>query len=109
MEFNGVRPAKCTHYDNVNVLDIELFARNLNESVQDLQQGFNASFIYYCNVDQIGHIDGPDSPKIAEEIQRVDALLGSFMKQLSDGDIEANIVIVSDHGTTRTDSWVTFL
>ena len=100
--FNGdVVPEKCFHYDNVNVLNGSLFHNNLRSAFQDLEQGFDFSIIYYCNIDNIGHLQGPDSEEIGKEIEKVDSMLGEFISSIRESEIgdNTNVIIVSDHGT----------
>ena len=62
--------------------------------------------LYFEGVDVAGHVFGPDSPEIDIQLQRID----DHLKQLFDG-LErlglrksANILLVSDHGMTSTES-----
>ena len=48
--------------------------------------------------DKTGHIYGPNSKEIIEKIQRSDKILGRLVKGLNKFNIEANLIVVSDHG-----------
>ncbi len=54
--------------------------------------------LYFDQVDHAGHDFGPDSPQIAEAVAEVDAALGRLRAGLQQRGMQANLVIVSDHG-----------
>ncbi|WP_440056449.1 ectonucleotide pyrophosphatase/phosphodiesterase (plasmid) [Pseudoalteromonas sp. T1lg65] len=56
---------------------------------------------YFSSVDSIGHDFGPDHIKTKQAVQKLDNMLGSFIKQLADNGLEVNLVVVSDHGMTE--------
>jgi predicted AlkP superfamily pyrophosphatase or phosphodiesterase len=53
---------------------------------------------YFSEPDKSGHKYGPNSKKTIKAIKKADKMLGRLVKGLSKNNIEANIVIVSDHG-----------
>lgn len=54
--------------------------------------------LYFDQVDHAGHDFGPDSPQIAQAVAEVDAALGRLRAGLQQRGLQANLVIVSDHG-----------
>ena len=58
--------------------------------------------LYLDDVDLAGHDFGPASPQLADSVARVDAALGRLTDGLRARGIEANIVVVSDHGMAAT-------
>ncbi|MBR7780720.1 alkaline phosphatase family protein [Undibacterium luofuense] len=54
--------------------------------------------LYFDQVDHAGHDFGPDSPQIAQAVAEVDAALGRLRAGLQQRGMQANLVIVSDHG-----------
>ena len=54
--------------------------------------------LYLETLDKAGHAHGPDSPEVAAALSRADALLASLLAGLDRLALEANVVIVSDHG-----------
>lgn len=56
--------------------------------------------LYFSDVDDAGHNFGPDSPKTAEAVLKVDASIGDLMNGLRIRGIgdKVNLIIVSDHG-----------
>ena len=56
-------------------------------------------YILYLNiVDETGHKKGPDSPELNAALTEVDTAISHLTQGLRDRGIDANIVIVSDHG-----------
>lgn len=53
---------------------------------------------YFHEPDKAGHIHGPNSNKVIKAIQISDKILGRLISRLNENNINANIVIVSDHG-----------
>ena len=62
--------------------------------------------LYFSDVDTAGHADGPDSPAVRDAITRGDDYLGNLVRGLERRRLldQLNIVVVSDHGMTATDS-----
>lgn len=58
--------------------------------------------LYFDDVDHAGHDDGPDSQMVTEAVAHVDRALARLMAGLKARQIEANLVIVSDHGMAAT-------
>ena len=54
--------------------------------------------VYFPEVDVAGHIHGPDSVQVDEQLSIVDNALAMLLDGLNDRGIQANIILVSDHG-----------
>ncbi|KAL1302457.1 hypothetical protein AAFC00_002849 [Neodothiora populina] len=61
---------------------------------------------YVPNVDQHGHLYGPNSTEIRADIKSVDTMLGDLFEGLAKRNLTdiVNIVVVSDHGMASTDT-----
>jgi len=59
--------------------------------------------LYFEEPNDAGHEFGPDAPQVVDAVRRVDAALGRLLDGLSSRGIEANVVVVSDHGMTAVD------
>lgn len=59
--------------------------------------------LYFEEPNETGHRFGPDAPEVTGAIRRVDALLGSLLDSLAARGVEANVLVVSDHGMSATD------
>lgn len=57
--------------------------------------------LYFDDVDTFGHQFGPDSPQVNAAANRVDAALGRLTDGLKARGIEANLVVVADHGMAQ--------
>ncbi len=98
LAFNGVTPEKCIPYSTWD--NFEKFQDNLNMAVDDLSSGVDLVMIYFGYIDTYGHTVGPESPTVAEGIERADKCLGAFFDKLEEKGMfdRANIILVSDHG-----------
>jgi predicted AlkP superfamily pyrophosphatase or phosphodiesterase len=54
--------------------------------------------LYFDTVDHDGHEFGPDAPETTRAVAEIDARIGDLLDGLKARGIEANIVLVSDHG-----------
>ncbi|MGV7211309.1 ectonucleotide pyrophosphatase/phosphodiesterase [Oxalobacteraceae bacterium A2-2] len=59
--------------------------------------------LYLSDVDHAGHDHGPDSREVLAAVARVDAAVGRLQDGLRARGIDANLVIVSDHGMSAND------
>ncbi|MFD2166745.1 alkaline phosphatase family protein [Thalassotalea euphylliae] len=55
---------------------------------------------YFSIVDSTNHNYGAFSPQAKEELTKLDVLLGEFFAEIEKRNINANIILVSDHGMT---------
>ncbi|WAC75725.1 ectonucleotide pyrophosphatase/phosphodiesterase [Roseateles sp. SL47] len=61
-------------------------------------QGLGFLTLYFDDVDHAGHEQGPDSPMVNDALAKVDQALGRLLDGLAARKLEANIIVVSDHG-----------
>ena len=59
--------------------------------------------LYFEEPNDAGHAHGPDAPETIEATRRADAILGRLLDGLAARGVTANVIVVSDHGMTRTD------
>jgi predicted AlkP superfamily pyrophosphatase or phosphodiesterase len=62
--------------------------------------------LYFEAVDSAGHEHGPDSPEVAEALRATDAALLRLRKGLQARGVNANIVVVSDHGMAAANTQI---
>lgn len=60
--------------------------------------------LYFDEVDHEGHSFGPDSAQVTQAAAHIDQAVGRLVRGLRSRGIEANVVIVSDHGMAATSS-----
>jgi predicted AlkP superfamily pyrophosphatase or phosphodiesterase len=94
---HGVRPSLYLHFDQNKPA-----AARADQILTwlDLPPEARPQFItlYFDDVDTFGHVFGPDSPEVNAAAARVDAALGRLVDGLKARGIEANLVVVADHG-----------
>jgi predicted AlkP superfamily pyrophosphatase or phosphodiesterase len=54
--------------------------------------------LYFEHVDRAGHDHGPDSPQLTQALQLVDRQIATLLAGVERIGVEANVIIVSDHG-----------
>lgn len=57
--------------------------------------------LYFDQPNTAGHGEGPLAPATLAQVERVDAVLGRLLDGLADRSIEANVIVVSDHGMAQ--------
>lgn len=97
--FGGVRPTYWSPF--AKTLPAE---GRVDVTLAYLDQPQRPAFatLYMEDVDTAGHDFGPDSAELNAAVARVDAALGRFVAGLQARRIEANLVIVADHGMAAT-------
>jgi predicted AlkP superfamily pyrophosphatase or phosphodiesterase len=60
--------------------------------------------LYFEEANGVGHRSGPDSPELADAVKLLDSQVGALVARLAAEKIEANLVVVSDHGMAPCDS-----
>jgi predicted AlkP superfamily pyrophosphatase or phosphodiesterase len=101
----GVRPDAWRKYD----YDLPAAAR-VDTVLGWLGQpvGTRPDFVtlYFEAVDSAGHEHGPDSPEVTEALRATDAALLRLRHGLQARGVEANIVVVSDHGMAAANTQI---
>ena len=98
-EISGRRPTFWRTYDPGLP-----FEKRLDELLDWLNhptsQGATVATFYLEETNAVGHKFGPDSPEIAAAIKVADDRIGLLIARLRAAGLDANLVIVSDHGMT---------
>lgn len=93
----GVRPSHYLAYDDDYPID-----RKVDQIFEwmDLPAAERAQFytLYFPDTDSAGHRFGPDAPETDFAIAEVDRQLGRLMAGLARRGIDANVIVLSDHG-----------
>jgi predicted AlkP superfamily pyrophosphatase or phosphodiesterase len=94
-EIKGVRPTHWLTFDGKmpNRARVAQVLRWL-----DLPERPGFLTLYFDTVDHDGHEFGPDAPETTRAVAEIDARIGELMAGLTARGIDANIVLVSDHG-----------
>ncbi len=58
--------------------------------------------LYFDIVDTAGHLHGPDSPEVNQAIAATDAAIGRLVAGLKARGLDANLIVVADHGMAAT-------
>jgi len=59
--------------------------------------------LYFEEPNESGHRFGPDAPEVTDAVRRADAILGRLLDGLAARGVEADVLVVSDHGMSATD------
>jgi predicted AlkP superfamily pyrophosphatase or phosphodiesterase len=94
---HGVRPGEAPRFDGKLPA-----ASRVDQLLSWLDRPADGRFgflsLYIDDVDHAGHDFGPDAAETTEAVARVDQAIGRLMDGLQRSHVDANIVIVSDHG-----------
>ena len=104
-------PKYCEQYDNINTHtdNVTTFETALNDAFENIKKNeIDVAFVYYPNIDNLGHKYGPDSDEMKSEIKNID---GIFDRLLSKIEVEnmnetINFIVVADHGMTKNSNFV---
>ena len=98
-EIAGVRPTYWKPYDYSVP-----FEKRLDELIgwltKPIEQRPVVVAFYLEETNSVGHRHGPDSPELAKAVRFLDGCIGALAQRLSREGIDANLVVVSDHGMT---------
>ncbi|XP_077538641.1 glycerophosphocholine cholinephosphodiesterase ENPP6-like isoform X2 [Haemaphysalis longicornis] len=105
VDINGTRPQSCIPYGGYSTkIDYQMDQKIL-ETVEGFKRdSLDLAMLYYEGPDAEGHRDGPQSYGIQTTVGKVDHYLRLLQKSLEQEGLlnQVNIVVVSDHGMTRT-------
>jgi len=59
--------------------------------------------VYFYEVDNAGHLFGPDSPELGMAVRKMDTVLNELVKTVDKAGLPVNFIILSDHGMERVD------
>jgi len=91
----GVRPSHWLVFDGGMPYDVRV---DTALAWLDLPERPRLLTLYFQHVDDAGHRHGPDAPEVDAAIEEVDDALARFLDGLRQRGVEADLVIVSDHG-----------
>jgi predicted AlkP superfamily pyrophosphatase or phosphodiesterase len=99
----GVRPQWWLPYDGDTPWDVRL---DTALRWLTLPESERASFValYFEEPNDTGHDYGPDAPETRATVQRVDAVLGRLLDELTKRRLDVNVLVVSDHGMAQNDA-----
>lgn len=97
----GVRPRHWLPFDGKKPE-----AERVDQLLAWLDQQPQARFatLYFDTVDHDGHEFGPDSPQVNAAVAAVDAQIARLLAGLERRGIDANIILVADHGMAQVSS-----
>ncbi|MFZ6647645.1 ectonucleotide pyrophosphatase/phosphodiesterase [Undibacterium sp. TJN25] len=98
-DIQGVRPAKWLPFDGKlpPVARVDTLLGWLDGATAPASP-FGFMTLYFDDVDHAGHEFGPDASQTTEAAAHVDAAIGRLLNGLKARNVNANIVVVSDHG-----------
>ncbi len=101
----GVRPSYWERYDG-RVADTTRVDQVLAWLDLPADRRPSVLALYLSDADDAGHATGPDSPRTADAIRQLDAMIGRLLAGLRARGLEgrANVVVVSDHGMEAVDT-----
>lgn len=94
VDIQGVRPSRYLKF-NQSILAPQRVDQLLTW-MDEIHPAFMT--LYFDDVDTAGHNLGPDSPDLNVAMSRVDGAIGQLRAGLKARDVEANFIIVADHG-----------
>ncbi len=102
-EIGGWRPDEWSPFD-ASFPNEARVARVLGWLDRPARERPSVVTLYFSDADDDGHRFGPDSPRMAESVRRLDDLLGSLVAGLAGrGLLDAvDLLVVSDHGMAPT-------
>ena len=102
----GVRPSYYLHYDD-KVPDPVRVDQVLTWLKLPESQRPHFVTLYFADVDHAGHEYGPDSPQTRAAVAGVDAMVGKLRAGIAALHMPVDLVVVSDHGMTKTEGdWI---
>ncbi len=101
VSFHGVRPEHWEHFDHAKSGDARVDSLL---AWLDLPAAQRPRFLtlYFDIVDGAGHIGGPDSPQVNQAIENTDASIGRLLDGLRVRHIDADLIVLADHGMLST-------
>ena len=104
-------PKYCEQYDNTNTNtdNITIFETALNGAFENIKKNeIDVAFVYYPNIDNLGHKFGPDSDEIEKEVKLIDGVFDRLLTTMTDENMTEtiNFIVVADHGMTKNSIFV---
>jgi ectonucleotide pyrophosphatase/phosphodiesterase family protein 5 len=101
VSFHGIRPEHWEHFDHAKSGDARVDSLL---AWLDLPAAERPHFLtlYFDIVDGAGHLGGPDSPQVDQAIAKTDASIGHLLDGLRMRHIDADLIVLADHGMIAT-------
>lgn len=100
---DGVRPERWFPYD-----ESVPFEARVRQALEWLSmpsgQAPSLVMLYFDQPNSAGHGYGPLAKETLEQVRRVDGVLGQLLEGLASRQIQANVIVVSDHGMAANDA-----
>lgn len=95
-DIQGVRPTLAPPYDDEMTPEqrVDLLLSWLDQP----QQQWDFLSLYFSHLDHAGHDYGPEAEQTTAAIARADQAIGRLLAGLQQRGIQANLVVVADHG-----------
>jgi predicted AlkP superfamily pyrophosphatase or phosphodiesterase len=100
---HGVRPSVSPRFDG-KMPAAERVDTLLSWLDRPAAEAFGFFTLYFDDVDHAGHNAGPAAAATTQAVARVDQAVGRLLEGLKRRNVDANIVIVSDHGMAQLSS-----
>jgi predicted AlkP superfamily pyrophosphatase or phosphodiesterase len=59
--------------------------------------------LYFSDVDSAGHEYGPDSPEVADAVQKLDREIGKLEDGIRESKLPVDLIVVADHGMAKVE------
>ena len=100
-DIRGVRPGTWLTYDKSMTAEVRV-TRLLEWMGRPADQRPAFATLYFDDVDTAGHQHGPAAPETRAAVERIDRAIGALVEGLAGLGLEANLVVVADHGMSAT-------
>ncbi|MFM8377026.1 MAG: ectonucleotide pyrophosphatase/phosphodiesterase, partial [Phenylobacterium sp.] len=100
-DIGGVRPGTWLTYDKSMAAEARV-TRLLEWMGRPADQRPAFATLYFDDVDTAGHQYGPAAPETRAAVQRIDRAIGALVEGLAGLGLEANLLVVADHGMRAT-------
>jgi predicted AlkP superfamily pyrophosphatase or phosphodiesterase len=101
VSFHGVRPEHWEHFDHAKSGDARVDSLLAWLDLPAVQRPRFLT-LYFDIVDGAGHIGGPDSSQVNQAIEKTDASIGRLLDGLRARHIDADLIVLADHGMLST-------
>jgi predicted AlkP superfamily pyrophosphatase or phosphodiesterase len=101
VSFHGIRPEHWEHFDHAKSGDarVDSLLAWLDLPAQERPEFLT---LYFDIVDGAGHLGGPDSSLVNDAIMSTDASIGRLLSGLKARHLDADLIVVADHGMIGT-------
>jgi alkaline phosphatase D len=96
-DIQGVRPSYYLRYDQKfpNAKRVEQVLAWLHLPPE---QRPHMITVYFSDTDSAGHQSGPDSPQVADAVQKLDGEIGKLEDGIKESKLPVDLIVLADHG-----------